>query len=53
MARGSKDDLPDDESEIFLPVGLDSRLSVDPSREIRFLAQSADAADCQVAILPV
>jgi hypothetical protein len=39
MARGSKDDLPDGESEIFEARGLDSRLSVDPSREMRFLAQ--------------
>jgi hypothetical protein len=41
MARGSKDDLPDGESKIFEARGLDRRLSVDPIREMRFLAQPA------------
>ena len=38
-ARGYKDDLPDGQSEIFFRKGVDSRLSVDLVREIRFLAQ--------------
>jgi hypothetical protein len=39
-ARSCRDDLPDGQSEIFLREGVDSRLSVDLVREIRFLAQS-------------
>jgi hypothetical protein len=42
-ARGYKDDLPDGQSEIFLRKGVDSRLSVDWAREIRFLAQASAA----------
>jgi hypothetical protein len=53
MARGSKDDLPDGESEIFEARGLDSRLSVDRIYEIGFLAQPTHSADCQLPILPV
>jgi hypothetical protein len=37
--RLSSDDLPDELSEIFLRAGVDSRLSLDRLREIRFLAQ--------------
>ena len=41
--RAYKDDLPDGQSEIFLRKGVDSRLSVDWVREIRFLAQASGA----------
>jgi hypothetical protein len=38
-ARGSRDDLPDGQSEIFFAYGLDSGISVDLSREIEFSAR--------------
>jgi hypothetical protein len=37
--RGSKDDLPDGQSEIFLREGVDSRIGVDLAGENRFFAQ--------------
>src|SRR5581483_1407224 len=38
-ARRTSDDLPDGVSEIFLRKGVDSRLGLDRTGEIRFLAQ--------------
>jgi hypothetical protein len=42
--RSCKSDLPDGLSEIFLQMGLDSRLSVDWACEIGFLAHAILAA---------
>jgi hypothetical protein len=39
MARSSKDDLPDGQSEIFLRERVDSRIGVDLAGEIRFLVK--------------
>jgi len=36
---GCRDDLPDEQSEIFFAKGLDTRISVDPVGKIGLLAQ--------------